>query len=95
MIQSQQCYLHVFILIFCEERNTVRATAEVGLFLLIPSSSTGNDKSTEQQQYGSKPQLLPLSQFPEGQKEFSSQLKVTVLHTERAKLCEMRQEKMN
>lgn len=59
------------------------------LFLLRPSSSTGNDKSTGQQQNGNKPQLLPLSEFPEGQKEFSSQLEVTTLHTNMAKLCEM------
>ncbi|KAG7225786.1 hypothetical protein INR49_014437 [Caranx melampygus] len=66
--------------------------AEAELFLLILASSTGNDKSTEQQQYGSKPQLLPLSKFPEGQKEFSSQLQVTTLSQKGAKLCEMRQE---
>lgn len=61
----------------------------MGLFLLRPSSSTGNDKSTAQRQNGKKPQLLPLSEFPEGQKEFSSQLEVTTLRTEMAKLCEM------
>lgn len=61
----------------------------MGLFLLRPSSATGNDKSTGQQQNGKKPQLLPLSEFPEGQKEFSSQLEVTTLHTKMAKLCEM------
>lgn len=65
------------------------ASGALGLFLLEPSSSTGNDKSTgQQQQNGNKPQLLPLSQFPEGQKEFSSQLEVTTLRTKRAKLCE-------
>ena len=64
------------------------------LFLLILASTTGNHKSTKQQQYGSKLQLLPLSKFPEGQKEFSSQLKVTVLLTESAKLCEMRQKRV-
>lgn len=61
----------------------------MGPFLLRPSSATGNDKSTGQQQNGKKPQLLPLSEFPEGQKEFSSQLEVTTLHTKMAKLCEM------
>lgn len=74
------------------KRNTVRSTAKVELFLLILAGSTGNDNSTEQQQYGSKPQLLPLSEFPEGQKEFSSQLKVATLTQKGAKLCEMRQE---
>lgn len=62
-------------------------------FLLKLGSYTGNDKSTKLQQYGSKLQLLPLSKFPEGQKEFSSQLKVTVLLTESAELCEMSQKK--
>lgn len=61
----------------------------MGLFLLRPSSSTGNDKSTGQQQNGNKPQLLPLREFPEGQKEFSSQLEVTKLRTNEDKLCEM------
>lgn len=61
----------------------------MGLLLLRPSSSTGNDKSTGQQQNGNKPQLLPLSEFPEGKKEFSSQLEVPTLHTKMAKRCEM------
>lgn len=61
----------------------------MGLFLRRLSSSTGNGKSTGSQQNGNKPQLLPLSEFPEGQKEFSSQLEVTALRTNVDKLCEM------
>lgn len=61
----------------------------MGLFLRRPSGSTGNAKSTGQQQNGNKPQLLPLREFPEGQKEFSSQLEVTKLRTNMDKLCEM------
>lgn len=58
-----------FITVFFWETKPARCT--MGLFLLRPSSSTGNDKSTGQRQNGKKPQLLPLSEFPEGQKEFS------------------------
>lgn len=66
-----------FFMVFFWETKAVKCT--MGLLLLRPSSSTGNDKSTGQQQNGNKPQLLPLSEFPEGQKEFS-QLEVTTLH---------------
>lgn len=60
------------ILVLCGDREKGEEHGEVHYSYRDPYNSTGNDKSTVQQQYGSALQLLPLSRLPEGQKEFSS-----------------------
>lgn len=87
MIPGPSCHFHSHPGFLQKEKHG-EVTTDAGLFLLRPANSTGNDKSAEQQQYGSTPQLLPLSEFPEGQKEFSSQLRINVLHLTRHKLWE-------